>query len=61
MLPVNTSQNDVTPVSPSHGEKGQAVVEYAFMLGMLLIMLGLMTSVGVYLRHGFTWVASLLQ
>jgi hypothetical protein len=58
---VKTNHIDGAAVSLSNREKGQAVAEYAFMLGMLLIMVGLMTSVGVYLRHGFAWVASTLH
>jgi len=45
----------------SKQEHGQAVTEYAFMLAMLLMLVGLMTLVGLHIYHGLDWVSSTIH
>lgn len=49
------------PEKASAQECGQAVGEYAFLLGMLLMLVGLMTLVGQHIEHGLSWVASTIH
>ena len=54
---LSVKTNSVVGVQQSN-ERGQAVAEYAGMLAMLLGLLGVITTLGLYAHKMFAWVVA---
>lgn len=57
MLPVNLKQTDEVPTRLLGADQGQAVAEYAFILLVLLFLLGLATALGIRVGDILDWIS----